>query len=84
MIKVLFFARVREQLGIGKIDIDFGEHVNTLNGLIDYLVAEQGESWKEVLYQNNMVKAVNQVKVDGDSALADSDEVAFYPPVTGG
>ena len=39
---------------------------------------------REVLAQDNMVRAVNQAVVSKNCALHDGDEIAFFPPVTGG
>jgi sulfur-carrier protein len=45
---------------------------------------ERGAAWRDVLAQDNMIRAVNQVVVPGNCTLRDGDEVAFFPPVTGG
>jgi molybdopterin synthase sulfur carrier subunit len=84
MLKVLFFARVREQLGCASLDIPWPDAGLDLDSLQQQLCDERGESWREVLQQDNMVRALNQVVVNGNTALSDGDEVAFFPPVTGG
>ena len=43
-----------------------------------------GQRWQDVLNRPNMIRAVNQEVVSADVALKDGDEVAFFPPVTGG
>lgn len=84
MIKVLFFARIREQLGTATLDIDLTKEIKSISQLIDNIANKKGRDWKEILTQDNIVTAVNQIVVDGDVELNDGDELAFYPPVTGG
>jgi molybdopterin synthase sulfur carrier subunit len=84
MLKVLFFARVREQLDCASLEQSWPEAGIDLDALQAQLCGEHGEQWTEVLGQENIVRAVNQVVVTGNCALQDGDEVAFFPPVTGG
>ena len=84
MIKVLFFARIREQLGRGAMEIEFTNSLGTLGALQSRLVELGGEPWGSVLQAENVLRAVNQEEADLDSELSDGDEVAFFPPVTGG
>ena len=84
MLKVLFFARVREELDCRGIELPWSESVAGLDALQEQLCLERGETWRQVLGQENMVRAVNHTVVDGDCPLNDGDEVAVYPPVTGG
>ena len=84
MLQVMFFARVREQLGCAGLSVQWREELARLDALQEHLCTERGESWRSVLEQDNMSRAVNQTVVDGDCALSDGDEIAFFPPVTGG
>lgn len=84
MLKVLFFARVREQLDCASLDLPWPDQGLDIDSLQQHLCAERGDSWRDTLQQENMVRAVNQVIVTGNCALSDGDEVAFFPPVTGG
>ncbi len=83
MLRVLFFARVREALGCASLDVEFSPQLAQLDDLQEHL-CQRGEQWRAVLEEDNMVRAVNQVVAPGNQSLADGDEVAFYPPVTGG
>jgi molybdopterin synthase sulfur carrier subunit len=84
MIKVLFFARVREQLGCAALELPRPREGFDLDALQEQLCVERGAKWRSVLSEENMIRAVNQVVVPGNCALRDGDEVAFFPPVTGG
>lgn len=86
MISVRFFAKYREQLGISTFtvavnEIDPGKStVATLKAVL----AAKGDVWREILYAENTLCAVNQDLAGDNDAVASGDEVAFYPPVTGG
>jgi len=83
-VKVLFFASVRERLGCAELQFAQGDETLTTESLRDVLIDRGGDSWREVLLQPNLVCAVNQSVVHGSTPLAADDEVAFFPPVTGG
>ena len=84
MISVLFFARIREQLGVARMEVEYGESVANLAALQQHLVGQGGEHWQAVLAADNVLRAVNQEAADLIQPLSDGDEVAFFPPVTGG
>lgn len=84
MIKVVFFARVREQLSSPGISIEWHDKLLDLPALERQLIAENGELWEQVLGQENLIRAINHTVVPIDEKIHDGDEVAFYPPVTGG
>ena len=81
--KVRFFASVRERLGTAECDFTHETPPADLDALRAVLAA-RGEGFAEVLAQPNLICAVNQQVVHGNSALGPDDEVAFFPPVTGG
>lgn len=81
MITVLFFASIREQLDIDRLECATAASVSAL---IDALVRERGDRWSEILRAPNVIVAVNQEIVEIDFSLRSGDEVAFFPPVTGG
>ena len=83
-VKVLFFAGLREQLGTPGLEIELPAGVSTVAGLKSHL-SEKGASWKEALSGKKLVRAaVNQDMVEQGAALKAGDEIAFFPPVTGG
>jgi molybdopterin synthase sulfur carrier subunit len=84
MITVLYFARLREALGTGSEQLALPADVSNLEGLRAALAA-RGGAWAMELAQDRAVRAaVNQDIAQGDTRVADGDEIAFFPPVTGG
>ena len=84
MLKVLFFARLKEELGCDALNLEWNPEQAQLADLQERLCREQGERWRDVLGQQNIIRAVNHTVVRDDHVLEDGDEVAFFPPVTGG
>jgi molybdopterin synthase sulfur carrier subunit len=83
-VKVLFFAGLREQLGTSGEEIELPADVTTVAALRSFLVGK-GNSWKEVLSEKKLIRmAVNQDMVDAGARIKAGDEIAFFPPVTGG
>jgi molybdopterin synthase sulfur carrier subunit len=84
MVTVLYFARLREALGQGSESIELPGSVRDLESLRAMLVA-RGGAWEQELAPGKPVRAaVNQAMAVGDMPVRDGDEVAFFPPVTGG
>ena len=82
-VKVLFFAGLREALGTGSESLALPDGVATVGGLRD-LLAARGEPWTALATTKNLRVALNQQMVGLDVPLKGGDEVAFFPPVTGG
>lgn len=84
MIRILYFARLREQLGTAGEELPSGPDLATVTDLAGTL-RRRGGTWADAFAPDQPVlAAVNQELAHGDTALADGDEVAFFPPVTGG
>lgn len=84
MITLLYFARLREALGTGREELALPTGIRTLGALRAHL-AQRGDAWaKEMAEGRNLRAAVNQSVATPDTPLKDGDEVAFFPPVTGG
>ncbi|KLU15156.1 MULTISPECIES: molybdopterin synthase sulfur carrier subunit [Xenorhabdus] len=81
MIKVLFFAQVRELVGTDSLELP--NDYPTVTHL-RHALTEKGERWALALEAGKVLSAVNQSFVHAEHALKDGDEVAFFPPVTGG
>jgi molybdopterin synthase sulfur carrier subunit len=84
MLKILFFARLREELETGSLDMQWTADLTDIDSLQAAICGAHGERWSEVLGQENVIRAVNHAVVAGNCPIQDGDEVAFYPPVTGG
>ena len=83
-VKVLYFASLREQLGKGSEEIELPGGVATLAHLRSHL-AGRGGAWTTVLAEGRPVRmAVNQDLAAGSATINAGDEIAFFPPVTGG
>ena len=84
MLNILYFARLKETLGQGAERIDLPSGVTDVAGLTAWLRA-RGGAWEQELAATRPVRvAVNQDMAHGDTRVNDGDEVAFFPPVTGG
>ena len=82
--KVLYFAWLRERIGASMDEFDLPEEVRTVGELVDYLKTK-GENYSEVFSQKKVIRAaVNLEYVSFDHKLINKDEIAFFPPVTGG
>lgn len=86
MIRVLFFASLRERLGCSELQVE-ASACKTLEALRQHL-SERGDNWRGALADPSLQMALNREVVAPESArkdtVASGDEVAFFPPVTGG
>jgi molybdopterin synthase sulfur carrier subunit len=84
MIKIKYFARLSENLDAKAEEIKFGEQSETVDKVIQQLI-NRGEPWKtEFTADAKVLVAVNHEMSDTGTSLKEGDEVAFFPPVTGG
>ncbi len=81
---LLYFAWLKEQIGRDVEEIELPPDVRTVAALIDWL-RSRGEGYARALEDRSVVRvAVNQEFAAPDRAITDRDEVALFPPVTGG
>ncbi|MBN2865881.1 MAG: molybdopterin converting factor subunit 1 [Thiotrichales bacterium] len=82
MVNILYFASFREVLGQAQEQLN--GQFNTVDALIHEL-AGRGDNWKMALLDNqNLQIAVNHDVASRQTEIKPGDEVAFFPPVTGG
>lgn len=82
--KILYFAWLKEKTGVSAEDLALPDGVGDVADLIAVLKA-RGGGFAEAFAVDAIVRvAVNQEHVGTDHPLVDADEVAFFPPVTGG
>ena len=83
-VKVLWFANLREKVGTHAEVVDVPDSASTVAGLRLHLM-KRGGAWQEALADMKVVRvAVNQDTAAANAPLNPGDEIAFFPPVTGG
>ena len=83
-VKILYLASLREQLGKAGEDLEISPSASTVAGLRALLMA-RGGPWQSALAQGRALRvAVNQEMAQPTTSVKPGDEVAFFPPVTGG
>lgn len=82
MIRVCFFADLRERLDCSQLDIALGAEA-TVEDVRSELMRLH-PSWRRHLAEKKWLVAVNQTMATPNTPVRDNDEVAFFPPVTGG
>ena len=83
-VRVLYFASLREQVGRSNEEVELPGDASTVGALRASLQA-RGGVWATALAEGKLLRmAVNMDMVQADAAIKAGDEVAFFPPVTGG
>ncbi|MBX3678475.1 MAG: molybdopterin converting factor subunit 1 [Rhodocyclaceae bacterium] len=82
-VKILYFASLREALGQSSEQLELSPQFGSVGQLHAHLAA-RGGAWEALATTKNLRAAVNQQMVAMEAPLQDGDEVAFFPPVTGG
>jgi molybdopterin synthase sulfur carrier subunit len=83
MIQLRYFASLRERLGIGDEAVMLPDSVDTVAGLQRWL-QDRGEPWSGALADERLLVAVNHSLAERADDVRDGDEIAWFPPVTGG
>lgn len=81
-VRILYFASLKEALGTAGETLELPAGVTTVGSLRDWLASEGGRG--ALATARNLRAAVNQEMVKLDAPLQNGDEIAFFPPVTGG
>lgn len=84
MVTVLYFASLRERLGVSRETIDLPPGSNTVASVVAQL-RERGGPWESCFAPGSVWRvAVNHAMANLEATVSSGDEVAFFPPVTGG
>lgn len=82
--KLLYFAWLRARIGCAEEEVELPPQVREVAGLLDWLKS-RGGGYAEALRDSSVIRvAVNREYVGNDHLLREGDEVAIFPPVTGG
>lgn len=82
MIRILFFAQLRESFGQAYLDIDITDGIS-LSVLREKLIRDY-PALQSLLNQKNLLMSVNLEYATDSTQVKSGDEIAFFPPVTGG
>ena len=81
---IKYFSWIKEHIGKSEEQILLPSNVNNINQLINYL-NEIDEKYKLLYEKKELIKiAVNKTYSSFDTNISNNDEIAFFPPVTGG
>jgi len=84
MIKIKYFAKLSENVGVKSEEIEFSDQTGNVEAVIKLLIDRGGPWTTEFAAETKFLVAVNHEMCGHDTALAEGDELAFFPPVTGG
>lgn len=82
MLHIIYFAQLKDDIRCSEEDIEWHTDITTIKDL-KAMLSERGQQWQHA-FQKNILSAVNQTMAQDEHILNDGDEVAFFPPVTGG
>ena len=81
---IKYFSWIKEHVGKSEEQIELPDHINNVNELINYL-NELDKKYSLILEKKKLIKvAVNKTYSSLDANIGNNDEIAFFPPVTGG
>ncbi|MCA3563319.1 MAG: molybdopterin converting factor subunit 1 [Methylocystis sp.] len=84
MVKLVYFAWVRERVGKPEESVDLPASVTTIADLIVWL-AGRGEEYAYAFENGPLIRAaIDRTHVKHDASVAGAREIAFFPPMTGG
>ena len=81
---IKYFSWIRDHVGKSEEKIELPDNVTTINELIDHL-NNMNEQYKQAFAKRDLIKiAINKTYSSIEAKISNDDEIAFFPPVTGG
>ena len=82
--KIFYFAWVRDKIGLDSEEVELPAEIVTAEAFVEWFKT-RGDAYAEVIGESNAVKmAINHEYAGPENAISNKDEVALFPPVTGG
>ena len=82
--RLLYFGWVRTRIGLGGETLELPAEIDDVRALVEWL-KQRGDGYREALEDLTIIRvAVNQEMANLDAMISSEDEVALFPPMTGG
>ena len=82
--KVLYFAKVREAIGLSEENIDLPPNVKTVDDFLNYMISKDKKYDFALNNKDAIHIACDEEHVNKDFIINNTKEIAIFPPVTGG
>ena len=82
--KILYFSWIKDKLGKSEENIILQEQIKTVEQLVIFL-QNKNDIYKDIFKDNKIIKvSINMEVSNFNDSISDQDEIAFFPPMTGG